>query len=85
MTTEITEENIQKLVAEFQKIADEKGYQLTDNAVRIAKAKLRFFGIDDWRQCPCAQDGQHACLSDCCKEQIETKGVCHCNLFKSNE
>ena len=75
-------DKINLILAEFQKIADTEGYQLTQNAEKIAKAKLRFFGIENWAKCPCVQDDKHACMSSCCKEQIETKGVCHCNLFK---
>ena len=82
MNTEIKEEDIQKLLSEFQRIADEYGYTLTDNAEKIAKAKLRFFGIENWGKCPCVRDDEHACMSECCRNKVETTGVCHCNLFK---
>lgn len=67
---------------ELEKIAKDNNYTLTNNVDRIINAKLR---LSNWRNCPCVQDGKHACLSDTCKQQIETKGVCHCNLFKRGE
>ena len=70
---------------ELEKIAKDNNYTLTNNVDRIINAKLRFFGEENWRNCPCVQDSKHACLSDACRQQIELKGVCHCNLFKRGE
>ena len=70
---------------ELEKIAKDNNYALTNNVDRIINAKLRFFGEENWRNCPCIQDGKHACLSETCRQQIESKGVCHCNLFKKGE
>lgn len=67
---------------ELEKIAKDNNYTLTNNVDRIINAKLR---LSNWRNCPCVRDGKHACLSDTCRQQIETKGVCHCNLFKRGE
>lgn len=65
--------------------AKEFGYDTSKNIDAIAKAKTRFFGIDNWRNCPCVHDGTHACISDACKQRIESKGICHCNLIKKYE
>ena len=81
----LTEDEKAKVVEEIKKLAKENNFGLTDNAERIAGAKLRFFGIDDWKKCPCVNDGEHACISPKCREQIENEGVCHCNLFKKNK
>lgn len=82
LLTDMSEEQIKE---ELKKIAKENNYTLTDNVDKIIKAKLRFFGEENWRNCPCVRDGKHACLSETCIEQIESKGVCHCNLFKKGE
>lgn len=66
-------------------IAEENGYDLTKNVEAIAKAKLRFFGVENWRKCPCVRDDEHACISAQCKLDIENDGVCHCNLYKKKE
>ena len=72
----------EEIKAELEKIAKENNYTLTNNVDKIINAKLRFFGEENWRKCPCVQDSEHACLSDKCRNQIETTGKCHCNLFK---
>lgn len=79
LLTDMSKEQIKE---ELKKIAKDNNYTLTDNIDKIIKAKLRFFGEENWRNCPCVRDGKHACLSETCREQIESKGVCHCNLFK---
>lgn len=66
-------------------IAKDNGYDLTKNVEAIAKAKLRFFGVENWRKCPCVRDDEHACISRQCKLDIENDGVCHCNLYKKKE
>ena len=63
-------------------LAEQNGYDVTDNLTAIARAKFRFFGVDNWRDCPCVKDGNHACGSKQCKEDIEKDGICHCNLYK---
>ena len=73
-----------RIVEKFKILAEKNGYVLTDNALKIAKAKLRFFGEIQWAKCPCVQDGKHACISPLCKKHIEEEGVCHCNLFKKS-
>ena len=73
---------LKEKVEAFNKENPETQIELTDNVDRIIKAKLRFFGIDNWSKCPCVQDGQHACISETCKQQILNKGICHCSLMK---
>ena len=66
---------------QIEKTADESGYGLTQFADRIAKAKSRFFGADEWQRCPCDPDSDRACISDRCKQEIEADGHCHCNCY----
>ena len=75
-------DDIEWVKEKITEIAEENGYELTKNVEAIAKAKLRFFGLDDWRNCPCVRDGEHACISIQCQNDIEKDGVCHCNLYK---
>lgn len=62
--------------------AQEHSYTLTEFAERIANAKLRFYGKENWKKCPCVRDDSHFCISPTCKNDIEANGVCHCNLYK---
>ncbi len=66
-------------------LAEQNGYNLSDNLKAIAKAKYRFFGVENWRDCPCVKDGNHACISAQCKADIEKDGICHCNLYKRKD
>lgn len=36
------------IIDNIKKLADEKGYELTEYAEKIAKAKERFFGEEEW-------------------------------------
>lgn len=66
-------------------MADKYGYTLTDNAPKIAKVKERFFTADEWYRCPCDPDSDRYCISDRCKQEIETDGVCHCHCYKKGD
>lgn len=70
-----------KVVDNIKKKAEEHGYKLTGNEHKIAKAKLRFFGIENWEECPCHRNCGRSCISKICKEDIERDGVCGCNLY----
>lgn len=65
---------------EIFKFAKENGYKVTKYAPAIAEAKRRMCA--DWRSCPCHRDKQHFCGSPTCAEEINTKGVCGCNLYR---
>lgn len=62
--------------------AKSEGYELTDKVDAIARAKLRFFGRDNWAQCPCDPNSDRACISDHCKADIAKDGTCHCHLYR---
>lgn len=67
----------------MQDIADKNGAVLSETADRIIKIKER--NIDEYA-CPCFPDDKdHWCMSPLCKETMQTKGRCHCGLFKKKE
>lgn len=67
----------------MQKIADANGAVLSETADRIIKVKER--NIDEYA-CPCfPNDKDHWCMSPLCKETMQTKGKCHCGLFKRKD
>lgn len=72
---------VKKIIEKFEKLANVNGYILTENAEKIANAKLNFFGEAKWAKCPCDPESDRACISKKCKEDIERDGVCHCNLY----
>ena len=69
----------------IKEMADKYGYTLTDNAPKIAKVKERFFTADEWHRCPCDPDSDRYCISDRCKQEIETDGVCHCHCYMKGD
>ena len=75
-------QNRQEIVAKIKATAERNGYEVTDNVIKIADAKLRFFGCQKWALCPCDLDSDRACISKHCKEDIAKDGVCHCNLYR---
>lgn len=77
-----TLEDIEEVKSKLRQIAEEHGYELSGNLESIAKAKLRFFGLDNFRLCPCDRNSDRACISGHCKKDIETDGICHCSLMK---
>lgn len=82
---QIEHDDIKYIKDSIVKMAEENGYDLTQNVEAIAKAKYRFFGVDNWRKCPCVRDDEHACISKQCHIDIEKDGVCHCNLYKRRD
>ena len=72
--------------AKIEELAKFNGFELTGNVDKIINAKLRFFGEDDWRKCPCDRDNPgRFCCSTLCKADVKETGTCHCNLFKRKE
>ena len=62
-------------------IAEEQGYELTENAEKIAKFRART-GMD-MSVCPCDPKSPYrGCIGSQCKKEIEETGVCHCNCFR---
>ena len=58
------------------------GYTPTANIEKIARAKTMMFGDSEWQRCPC--DGNNSArysISELCRSDIESKGICHCNCY----
>lgn len=75
----MSSENVLK---QIQWLADMHGYDLTQHAPKIAAAKDRFFGENEWFKCPCDPDSDRQCISEHCHKDILENGHCHCNCYK---
>ena len=75
------EQNIREIASRYKWAINEK------NLPKIADAKRRFFGEEDWSKCPCypPEDNTHGCGSAACCQEITKNGICHCNLFMKDE
>ena len=40
------------IIKEIEKMAEENNWKVSKFSSRIAKAKLKFFGVDGWKRCP---------------------------------
>ena len=79
---------MQTIEDNIREMATAEGWAINEKTVsRIAKAKERFFGADDWKRCPCypPDDTIHGCGTPACSEDIQNEGVCHCNLYLKAE
>lgn len=64
------------------KKVNEAGFYATSNTQKIANAKKIMFSEDEWYRCPCdAKNSLRSCISDLCRSDIETKGICHCRCY----
>lgn len=71
------------LESRLKTVAKRNGFIMTDNRLKIEKAKLILFKGGDYMRCPCAADDQERyCGSPKCTQEVKEKGVCHCHLFE---
>lgn len=75
--------NADDILNELKLIAEENGYELTENAEKIAKFRARAALTLDKCAC-CKLDTTKYCISERCKNDIETNGECGCHCFKKN-
>ena len=47
------ETELEILVANIIECAKENNYEVGENVMRIARAKIKFFGVDNSKKCPC--------------------------------
>jgi len=74
--------NADEIMNEMKLIAEEQGYELTENAEKIAKFRART-GLP-MSQCPCDPKASgRGCIGPVCRDELETKKICHCNCFRS--
>ena len=71
----------QETLSKLQELADNLGYNLTDNAEYLAELKTRMFG-DEWEKCPIRKEQEYFCCSQHCQNEIKETGCCFCVLFK---
>lgn len=71
----------EEIEEKIRQTAARNGYDLSDNLAKIAKGKLMFFGPKLWVKCPCDPNSDRACISKHCRHDIETDGICHCQLY----
>lgn len=76
---------IEQILNKIKEKANEHGYDLTDNAPKIAKAKTLFFGLEHWDRCPCDPNSDRGCISERCHQEIAKDGQCHCHCYKLKE
>lgn len=72
---------IEEMYSSIVKIAKKHNVELTQNAGKIARARvLTDCPLD---KCICdREDSERGCISAKCMKEIEELGVCHCNCFK---
>lgn len=71
---------------EMIKIAKDKNFEISENMEKIIKAKIRMFGENDWKKCPCCVgDDDRYCGSEQCELDTYRENHCHCNLFLFKE
>lgn len=75
--------DVQTIINYIQNEAAKNNLKINDNCEKIAKIKLKFFGVDNWRKCPCygSDDQIHGCGTTACLDEINKNGICHCKLF----
>ena len=76
----------EEILHKMREICAEKGFAETENAPKIARAKVMMFGEQEWYRCPC--DGNNAeryCISELCARDIARDGECHCHCYKPKE
>lgn len=73
--------NADDILNELKLIAEENGYELTENAEKIAKFRART-GLD-LGKCVCDPKNPYkGCISNLCRKEIEEDGVCGCRCFR---
>lgn len=78
--------NAEEYMNEMKLIAEEQGYELTENAEKIAKFRAR--ANVPLSVCPCDKDSPapyRGCVGFICADEIKEKGVCKCNCFRRKD
>lgn len=75
----------EEILRTMKNLAEVHGVTLTDNAPKIANAKVLCFVNHNksYLRCPCdAMNENRYCISKQCRADIDNNGVCHCNCYK---
>ena len=74
--------NADDILLEMKLIAEEQGYELTENAEKIAGFRAR--ANIPLSVCPCCRgDKTRYCISEQCKKDIEMFSTCHCRAYRT--
>lgn len=77
---------MEEILEKMLKQCSEAGYFPTKNINKVARAKTMMFPEGEWKRCPCdAQNSERSCISELCRKDIESKGVCHCNCYAKTQ
>lgn len=72
----------EEILKQMHEICAQYSYEPTSFMEKIANAKLRMFGMEEWKRCPCDdKNPNRSCISEQCHKDIEEKGRCHCNCY----
>ena len=73
--------NLDEYMVLLSKIAKENNLELTDNAEKIARFRVRT--QMPMEKCPCSpMDSSRGCIGPKCWEELNTDGICHCSCFR---
>ena len=73
--------NLDEYMALLNKIAKENNLELTDNAEKIARFRVRTQLPMD--KCPCAPQAEgRGCIGPKCWEELNRDKICHCACFR---
>lgn len=73
--------NAEEILQEMKLIAEENGYELTENAEKIAKFRAR--ADIPMNLCPCdIKNPYRGCVGIKCHIEIKEEGECHCRCFR---
>lgn len=70
----------EEIYKKMEEIARGNGVELTENAHKIAKARIMM-------KCPLTlcicdpKDAERGCISKKCMDEIKEKGMCHCRCY----
>lgn len=74
---------MEKILEKMMYNCTSHGFEPTENVEKIARAKKMMFGEEEWSRCPCdGHNDERFCLSDLCRSDIESNGICHCRCYK---
>lgn len=75
------EYSVEELLSKIKQLAEQHNVAITDNAEKIAKARV--LTKCDLDKCICDRDdAERGCISAKCMKEIQETGMCHCRCYK---
>lgn len=75
---------IDEMYSEIKKIATKYGVEVTENARKVARARV--LTNCPLNLCICDRnDPERGCISPKCMKEIETQNCCHCKCFRKKQ